>query len=305
MDLKLETTNLFILESQIPNAYACGFNKKGSAVYITSGLLSKFNNNCKDRRLQAIIAHELGHIVSGHMKIDSAIKVLEILGNTLTPVIVESYKKEILEASKRETNNKKNYNEKYYKENNKYKREYEQNKQKQIDEENEKNAKFFKTFLLNLIKIFQIIFFSSISRQLEYEADAIATKAGHGKSLSDGLLTIHDEKYEKHNNFTEGCDSYLNELGSNHPDLINRVIAIDLAMLQASKQEYEEDNVLICFFDSLKYTFSRFLLEITSHFNKKNVYESLTMHRIKRKNNKSLAGYCLNSVRKHLIKYYD
>jgi hypothetical protein len=47
----LESTDLFILEDNLVCAFACGFNKEASAIYISVGLLSKFDHNCCDRRL--------------------------------------------------------------------------------------------------------------------------------------------------------------------------------------------------------------------------------------------------------------
>ena len=58
--------NLFVTQNPIMNAYAFGYDEPYSIV-LTSALVEKFN----PAELQAVIGHELGHILLGHVRIIS------------------------------------------------------------------------------------------------------------------------------------------------------------------------------------------------------------------------------------------
>jgi heat shock protein HtpX len=49
---------VFIIESNVPNAFAVGLKPQRSAVAVTSGLIARLNRD----ELQGVIAHEIGHI---------------------------------------------------------------------------------------------------------------------------------------------------------------------------------------------------------------------------------------------------
>lgn len=51
---------VFIIDSDVPNAFAVGLNPQRAAVAVTTGLLSRLNRD----ELQGVIAHELGHIAN-------------------------------------------------------------------------------------------------------------------------------------------------------------------------------------------------------------------------------------------------
>ena len=51
---------VFIIDSDVPNAFAVGLNPKRAAVAVTTGLLSRLNRD----ELQGVIAHEIGHIAN-------------------------------------------------------------------------------------------------------------------------------------------------------------------------------------------------------------------------------------------------
>jgi heat shock protein HtpX len=51
---------VFIIESNVPNAFAVGLKPQRSAVAVTSGLIARLNRD----ELQGVIAHEIGHITN-------------------------------------------------------------------------------------------------------------------------------------------------------------------------------------------------------------------------------------------------
>lgn len=51
---------IYILNSKIPNAYACGISPKQSSIVISKGLLELLSRN----ELQCVVAHEMSHIVN-------------------------------------------------------------------------------------------------------------------------------------------------------------------------------------------------------------------------------------------------
>lgn len=51
---------VFIIDSDVPNAFAVGLNPQRAAVAVTTGLLSRLSRD----ELQGVIAHELGHIAN-------------------------------------------------------------------------------------------------------------------------------------------------------------------------------------------------------------------------------------------------
>ena len=54
----LPMPKVYIVENEQPNAFATGRNQEHAAVCVTSGLLSRVN----DEELAGVLAHELGHI---------------------------------------------------------------------------------------------------------------------------------------------------------------------------------------------------------------------------------------------------
>ena len=51
---------IYVIDSNMPNAFACGFKPEKSVVAVTTGLLTKLNRD----ELQGVIAHEISHIVN-------------------------------------------------------------------------------------------------------------------------------------------------------------------------------------------------------------------------------------------------
>ena len=54
-----------VMESSVPNAFATGRNPKNSLVAVTTGIRQRLS----DSELEAVIAHELGHVINGDMKV--------------------------------------------------------------------------------------------------------------------------------------------------------------------------------------------------------------------------------------------
>lgn len=52
--------DIYVLDTIVPNAFACGVKPEKSAVYVTKGLLEILDRN----ELQGVIAHEIAHIVN-------------------------------------------------------------------------------------------------------------------------------------------------------------------------------------------------------------------------------------------------
>ena len=51
---------IYVIDNDMPNAFACGLNPKKSVVAVTTGLLTRLNRD----ELQGVIAHEISHIVN-------------------------------------------------------------------------------------------------------------------------------------------------------------------------------------------------------------------------------------------------
>jgi heat shock protein HtpX len=56
----LKTPNLYIIDTDVMNAYASGIDEKSFAITVTSGILSQLN----DKEIEAVLGHELTHIIN-------------------------------------------------------------------------------------------------------------------------------------------------------------------------------------------------------------------------------------------------
>ncbi len=281
----LERTEMFIYKDKELNAFACGFSKKKSAIYISQGLLNKFSNDYSNKQLKAIIAHELSHIAGSHMKIDTAVKTLDIVGDVLTTYLADKL------------NNATNYE--VYNNTN--------NKQKIATETQDlTHQKIIDRCLWFGIKTFQTIGLSALSRQLEYQADYGVVKCGLGRDLMKALITISDDKPTS-NSYIDGFASYLHETGSTHPSTINRLIAIDSAIKEKCAIYNEKFSFYKCITDSIKYSFARIALEHTSHFNQLSIVNELLPEEVASSsltdNTANLGGYFFSSVNNLLGMY--
>ncbi|RYE12833.1 MAG: hypothetical protein EOP34_10065 [Rickettsiales bacterium] len=81
----LDNIDVFIINSNDRNAFACGFGKSNPAIYVCSGLIECFDNNYSDNRLKAILAHELGHISGSHSFINTMVYTSKVITDHLLP----------------------------------------------------------------------------------------------------------------------------------------------------------------------------------------------------------------------------
>ncbi|HMP32328.1 MAG TPA: M48 family metalloprotease [Saprospiraceae bacterium] len=77
--------NYVYLESDIPNAYAMGFNKKNSIILLTKGLLNKMS----PKGIENLIYHELGHLKEKHLLVLYIVNIFStaVMISILTPII--------------------------------------------------------------------------------------------------------------------------------------------------------------------------------------------------------------------------
>ncbi|EOV8087837.1 zinc metalloprotease HtpX [Providencia huaxiensis] len=71
---------LYILETDEPNAFAAGWNNRNALVGVTRGLLQTLNR----QEVQAVLAHEVGHIIHGDSKLTLYVGILANVILTVT-----------------------------------------------------------------------------------------------------------------------------------------------------------------------------------------------------------------------------
>ncbi len=78
---------LYILESDEPNAFAAGWNSKNGLVGVTRGLLQSLNR----QEVQAVMAHEVGHIIHGDSKLTLYVGILANVILTITNIFSQIF----------------------------------------------------------------------------------------------------------------------------------------------------------------------------------------------------------------------
>lgn len=73
---------VYIMETQEMNAFAAGWNKKNALVAVTRGLMGSLNR----AELQAVIAHEVGHIIHGDSKLTLYVGIMANVVLTFTNI---------------------------------------------------------------------------------------------------------------------------------------------------------------------------------------------------------------------------
>lgn len=157
--IKLNKDNLkiYLYESPDMNAFACGLSKNKSGIFVSSALYNSFIENPK--LLDAVLAHEIGHICGSHNQISIALS---------STIRLASIIKDTAWYSSNSKNNK-----------------------------GENRIKYFLVYLgLWIVEHFAL---SCISRQLEYDADRFAVKCGYGADLINALNIIHPDHYKRNN----------------------------------------------------------------------------------------------------------
>lgn len=66
-EAKIANPKLYLMETQVPNAFATGRNDKNAAVVVSSGLI----NNLEKEEIEGVLAHELSHIKNHDILISS------------------------------------------------------------------------------------------------------------------------------------------------------------------------------------------------------------------------------------------
>jgi len=191
------TPKAYIMETDTINAFAAGWNKKNAVIAVTRGLMEKLNR----AELQAVIAHETGHIIHGDSKLTLYIGILANVIVTFTNIFAH------IAFFMRNGNNP------------------------------AANQARLLIIVLNLILPFitQILYLY-LSRKREYMADAAAVQlTGDNQAMISALKKISgdheqdadEERYVKHVSEHYRAAAYIYSKGdsifSTHPSIENRL----------------------------------------------------------------------------------
>lgn len=194
---------LYILDTDEPNAFAAGWNNRNALVGVTRGLLQTLNR----QEVQAVLAHEVGHIIHGDSKLTLYVGILANVILTVTNLFSQIF----IRTAGRSRNNA-------------------ANKAQMI------------LLVLNLVLpwITQILYFY-LSRTREYMADAAAVDlTSDNQAMISALKKISgNHKTHEYDNSTTGQAyrkaAYIFNKGdsvfSTHPSIENRI-----AVLEGKKQ---------------------------------------------------------------------
>lgn len=190
---------LYILESDEPNAFAAGWNSRNALVGVTRGLLQTLNR----QEVQAVLAHEIGHIIHGDSKLTLYVGILANVILTVTNLFSQIF----IRTSGRSRNNA-------------------ANKAQMI------------LLVLNFVLpwITQILYFY-LSRTREYMADAAAVDLTSDNQAMISALKKISGKHETHqyDEVSTGQAyrkaAYIFNKGdsmfSTHPSIENRIAALE------------------------------------------------------------------------------
>ncbi|BAW79555.1 heat shock protein HtpX [Candidatus Nitrosoglobus terrae] len=78
---------LYILNTPEPNAFAAGWSAENALVGVTQGLLDRLNR----QEIQAVLAHEVGHIVHGDSKLTLYVGILANVILTITNIFSQLF----------------------------------------------------------------------------------------------------------------------------------------------------------------------------------------------------------------------
>ncbi|MEX6398011.1 zinc metalloprotease HtpX [Providencia hangzhouensis] len=194
---------LYILETDEPNAFAAGWNNRNALVGVTRGLLQTLNR----QEVQAVLAHEVGHIIHGDSKLTLYVGILANVILTVTNLFSQIF----IRTAGRSRNNA-------------------ANKAQMI------------LLVLNFVLpwITQILYFY-LSRTREYMADAAAVDLTSDNQAMISALKKISGKHETHDyDETSTGQAYRkaayifnkgDSVFSTHPSIENRI-----AVLEGKKQ---------------------------------------------------------------------
>lgn len=182
----------YIMYDTNPNAFAAGWDKNNAIVCVTTGLLELLNRN----EVQAVIAHEIGHILNGDSRLTLYVGVLSNV--ILTVVNIFSM---FLGSENSEAQNK---------------------------------ARIILIILNIILPLVTSVLYFYLSRTREYMADAIAVRlTGDNQAMISALEKISGNFQRKEKNeSTEIGDKYRSaayifqtgdSLFSTHPSIENRI----------------------------------------------------------------------------------
>ncbi|WP_319783381.1 zinc metalloprotease HtpX [Oceanisphaera sp. IT1-181] len=187
---------VFVMETEQMNAFAAGWNQHNALVAVTSGLLGKLTRS----EVQAVIAHEVGHILHGDSKLTLYVGILANVILTLTNILGRVF---LFSRSKNNNANK---------------------------------AKMLLLVLNFVLPIITQVLYLYLSRSREYMADAAAVQlTGDNQAMISALQKIsgdyevHKDDREKYESFTEKyrAAAYIfskgDSLFSTHPSIENRL----------------------------------------------------------------------------------
>ena len=187
---------VYIMDSTQMNAFAAGWNGNNALVAVTSGLLAKLTRS----EVQAVIAHEVGHILHGDSKLTLYVGILANVILTLTNILGRVF------LFSRSKNNAANM------------------------------AKMILLVLNLVLPIITQVLYLYLSRSREYMADAAAVQlTGDNQAMITALQKIsgdyemHKDEHADYESFTEKyrAAAYIfskgDSLFSTHPSIENRL----------------------------------------------------------------------------------
>ncbi|EKT61902.1 zinc metalloprotease HtpX [Providencia burhodogranariea] len=191
--------HLYILDSDEPNAFAAGWTSKNALVGVTRGLLQTLNR----QEIQAVLAHEVGHIIHGDSKLTLYVGILANVILTITNIFSQIF----IRTSSRGRNNTAN------------------------------KAQII-LLVLNFVLpwITQILYFY-LSRTREYMADAAAVDlTTDNQAMISALKKISGKHETNEYDHSSTGDAYRraayifnkgDSMFSTHPSIENRIAALE------------------------------------------------------------------------------
>ena len=205
---------IYVLENETGiNAFAAGFNTGDAVIGVTRGCLDNLNRE----QLQGVIAHEFSHIINGDMRLN--IRLMSVLAGILSIATIGYVLLRTAGLSS--------------------------HRYRRRESRGGREAALLLGLGILLIVVGYVgVFFakvikSAVSRQREYLADASAVqftrnpsglagalKAIGGLGLGSKMVSEHAEE-ASHLFFASGVTSFLSNIMSTHPNLIDRIKVLD------------------------------------------------------------------------------
>ena len=197
--------DLYIIPSQVPNAFASGLNEAGAFIGVTEGLLNMMN----DQELEGVIAHEVGHIIHRDIMLSQLVVAL------ISSLLILAFILEHICIMQMFSNDR-----------------------RRDRDSGGAGAIMLALFLIALlvrpiVALIGMLLQMAISREREYAADAVAVRlCSYNEGLASALAKLGGiDKYSKADNDSLGgsnlASMYIHfpagELFSTHPPIEKRV----------------------------------------------------------------------------------